>query len=45
MTKGNIKANLVNLFLVFTFFSCDLNNDKLTVISGKVFNPIGESSH
>ena len=43
MTKGNIKANLVNLFLVFTFFSCDLNNDKLTVISGKVFNPIGET--
>ena len=43
MTKGNIKANLVNLFLVFTFFSCDLNKDKLTVISGKVINPIGET--
>ena len=43
MTKGNIKANLVNLLLVFTFFSCDLNKDKLIVISGKVINPIGET--
>ena len=43
MSKGNFKANLVILILGLTFFSCDFNKERVTIISGKITNPIGNT--
>ena len=43
MSKGNYIVNLVILILGMTFISCDFNEHEVTIISGEITNPIGNT--
>jgi thiol-disulfide isomerase/thioredoxin len=43
MSKGNFIVNLVILILGMTFISCDFNEHEVTIISGEITNPIGNT--